>query len=348
MVERRPVDTFTFGVKNSRDAYYASKIAKSEGSRHHYIGFSNANWIKENFDLHLDLTEGFHSWIHMHGIHMLPEARQMIDVNLTGWEGGAIFSHVGDADPLLYNAVNNEAFINHLFQRYNQSYTWPSITEAEERSLFSGPLRDVIPCLAYDSFREELTPYLDYRKELRHKGFFIRNSSGRLTRHMVTFCRSHIEVRFPFFDYDVFDFLFSLPIEYRSNNRLYTAMIQAEMPRLTFIPDDYDEFLPTTHKFLRMGQTTLVKVKRRINRHVRMIFPERCTLYADYENYLRGELRDWAQGILYDRRTVERGIFNPSFVRTLMDRHLSGSEQWTIGKIAPLMTYEMMLRRLYD
>jgi asparagine synthase (glutamine-hydrolysing) len=78
------------------------------------------------------------------------------------------------------------------------------------------------------------------------------------------------------------------------------------------------------------------------------IFPERTTLYADYENYLREELRDWAEEILYDRRTVERGIFNPTFVRTLMGRHLSGKEQWTIGKIAPIITYEMMLRRLYD
>jgi hypothetical protein len=31
-----------------------------------------------------------------------------------------------------------------------------------------------------------------------------------------------------------------------------------------------------------------------------------------------------------------------------MDRHLSGLEEWTIGKIAPMMTYEMMLRRFYD
>lgn len=71
-------------------------------------------------------------------------------------------------------------------------------------------------------------------------------------------------------------------------------------------------------------------------------------LYADYESYLRNELREWAEGILYDRRTAERGIFDPSFLRTLMQRHLSNLEEWTIGKIAPLMTYEMMLRRFYD
>jgi len=91
-----------------------------------------------------------------------------------------------------------------------------------------------------------------------------------------------------------------------------------------------------------------VKLKRRFNRHLWPIFPERYTLYADYENYLRDELRSWAENILFDRRTAERGIFNPAFLRTLMDRHLSGLEEWTIGKIAPVITYEMMLRRFCD
>jgi asparagine synthase (glutamine-hydrolysing) len=71
-------------------------------------------------------------------------------------------------------------------------------------------------------------------------------------------------------------------------------------------------------------------------------------LYADYENYLRGDLRAWARDILFDKRTLERGIFNPQFIRSIWERHQSSQELHTIGKIAPVMTYEMMLRRLYD
>jgi asparagine synthase (glutamine-hydrolysing) len=106
--------------------------------------------------------------------------------------------------------------------------------------------------------------------------------------------------------------------------------------------------LPTTHERVRRVHALTVKLKHRFNRHVKAIFPEHNTLYADYENYLRFELRDWAESILYDPRTGERGVFKPSFLRSIMGRHLSGLEEWTIGKIAPLMTYEMMLRRYYD
>jgi asparagine synthase (glutamine-hydrolysing) len=91
-----------------------------------------------------------------------------------------------------------------------------------------------------------------------------------------------------------------------------------------------------------------IKLKRRINRHLEAPFREAPTLYADYESYLRSELRDWAENILFDRHTAERNIFDPAFLHTLMGRHLSGFEEWTIGKIAPIITYEMMLRRFYD
>jgi asparagine synthase (glutamine-hydrolysing) len=129
---------------------------------------------------------------------------------------------------------------------------------------------------------------------------------------------------------------------------LYRAVIQNTMPKLAYIPYDYDELLPTTHQLRRVTHAFVTKAKRHINQHIRPIFHDRFTLYADYENYLRHELREWAEGILFDPRTVEHGIFQPSFLRTLMKRHLSGYEEWTIGKIAPIITYELMLRKFYD
>ena len=75
------------------------------------------------------------------------------------------------------------------------------------------------------------------------------------------------------------------------------------------------------------------------------LFPNLDTLYADYENYLRDDLLPWAEDLLADEKLNEHGIFDPDFVHTLLNRHLSRMEEWTIGKIAPVMTYEMMLNR---
>jgi asparagine synthase (glutamine-hydrolysing) len=235
-----------------------------------------------------------------------------------------------------------------LFYLFTHKFTWPSIDEAEERLLFTDSVFKEIKNRDFESFCDELTRYLGYRSDVRSGYFYIDNHCRRMTFNMVTFMRSYVEVRFPFFDYDLFDFLYSLPAQIRADKLLFRTIIQRETPRLAYIPYDHDELLPTTQPLVRGIHTLAVKLKRRFNRHLWPVFPERYTLHADYESYLRGELCNWAENILFDRRTTERGIFKPAFLRTLMDRHLSGLEQWTIGKIAPIMTYEMMLRQFYD
>jgi asparagine synthase (glutamine-hydrolysing) len=102
--------------------------------------------------------------------------------------------------------------------------------------------------------------------------------------------------------------------------------------------------LPTTHNWLRNTQATTIKLKRHLKKALQI--SPRPTLYADYETYLRQELRPWAESILYNPSIAEQGLFNPDFLSTLLSRHFSGLEQWTIGKIAPIMTYQMMLGML--
>ena len=41
-------------------------------------------------------------------------------------------------------------------------------------------------------------------------------------------------------------------------------------------------------------------------------------------------------------------MFDPDEVRRLWERHLRGDELWTIGKVAPLITIELVLRSLMD
>ena len=348
MVERRPIVSVTYGAADCRDVYYAGRIAQAVGSQHHWFDLPNGEWVKEHADFHLELTEGLHSWIHAHGISTLRQARQLMDLKLTGWDGGTVMGHPASIEPLQTAAVDDAALVTHLFWLFNQKYTWPSLTEAEEQLLYCEPLRPHMHGLAFDSFRAELAPYLDCRPDVRGEYFYIRSHCDRLTHSLITFYRSHIEVRFPFFDYELFEFLYSIPAPLRAHRALYRALIQRETPRLAYIPYDYDEFLPTTHSLIGSTHALATRIKRRINRHLRPAIPDRFTLYADYENYLRRDLRAWAEAILFDERTLTRGIFRPEALRSLMDRHLAGNEPWTIGKIAPLITFELMLRRLYD
>ena len=347
-VGRRPVASVTFGHPDCRDVRLAARIASAAGSSHHWFPFHDGRWVLAIADDHLDLTEGFHSWIHAHGMSVLPSARNFMQVNLTGWDGGTVMGYPTDFEPPLIDPIDNAALTGSIFERLTGEWTWPSVSEAEEGHLFPARTRTRLRGLALDSFREELSPFLGLRRDLRSQAFYVTNHCGRFTTHMVTFQRSHIEVRCPFFDYGLIDFVYSLPQQHRRERRLGRAVLHRVSPGLTRIPHDVDNVVPDQRSWFRAAHASWVKVKRRINRHVIKAFPEWATLYADYEGYLRSDLRSWAESILLGDSTISRGIFDPDAVRSLWERHQSGREIHTIGKLAPLMTYEMMLRRLVD
>jgi asparagine synthase (glutamine-hydrolysing) len=348
MINRPRTVSLTFGHPNSRDVYYGKKVAKATNSEHHWFNLPGGQWVRENADAHFALTEGFHNWVHMHGITMLPKARELIDVNLTGWDGGELLGHPLMLVPELYNPVDDHALVHAMFKLFAVQTTWPGMSENEERMVYRPEMWREVQGRAFDSFKEELHDYLDFRRDVRSEFFFYDQHCMRSTHYMVICGRSHIEFRFPYFDYELFDFIYSLPVTHRVHRKLTYALMRRELPQMARIPYDFDELLPTDQQFLRRLHGATVKAKRMINRHVFPLFPEHHTLYADYENYLRHDLREWAETLLYDPRTINRDIFDPAFVRSLMNRHLSGYEPWTIGKIAPLMSYEMVLRAFCD
>ncbi|MBN1568190.1 MAG: hypothetical protein JXA73_10110, partial [Acidobacteria bacterium] len=108
--ERQPVDTITYGMPGSRDVEYARKIASNARAHHHYFPFNDGKWVLDYATFHLELTEGFHSWIHAHGISTLNDVRRVIDVNLSGL-GGA---ELNWEDEALYQPDDDAAFLHSM------------------------------------------------------------------------------------------------------------------------------------------------------------------------------------------------------------------------------------------
>jgi asparagine synthase (glutamine-hydrolysing) len=339
--------TITYGHKNCRDVAYSRAIAAKLGADHHWFEFADGRWVTECFDLHLKLTEGFHSWIHLHGITTAGAARKYMDVNLSGLGGGFLmggrFVH-----PSLYDAPDDTARAAKLFELFNQKTTWPSISEAEEKLLYNPEVYAIVSERAYESFLSEFNRASHYDPRRKSEYLKLKNPDRRLFWMFPVFFRAFLEMRFPYFDYQLFEFMFSLPPHYRAGSRLHRAVLQKELPLLTRIPHDKDNLLPTNNRFVRETHRLYTKSRDKLMREFPFLQKPQYTLYADYENYLRHELREWAENILFDEQTLGRGYFNPVGLRSLFSRHLSGIEEWTIGKIASIISFEMMLRYLLE
>jgi len=341
-----PITTITYGQRGCRDVAYAQEIAAQVGTEHHYFEFPDGRWVEDFVDFHLELTEGFHSWIHAHGISILDQVRPLIDVNLTGFGGGE--AAIDWEDPALLQAQDDIAFSRRLFHLLSQETTWPSMDDVEERFLFSPRISSQMRGLAFESFRSELAKFDHLSPAQRAAYFALCNPGRRLFQYYTVFHGSHFEQCFPFYDYRYFEFVYALPPEMLFKRRLRRAIMLKMMRPLARIPYDKDNLPITDREVFRLAAKLVQKSRSFVNHHVAPIFPEHTTLYADYENWLRNELREWGENILLGARTLQRDIFSPEFLRSLWRRHQSGLEVHTIGKIAPLMTLEMMLRRFYD
>lgn len=344
--DKTPVTSITYGLRECRDVDYAQQLAAQAHSRHHYFEFADGLWVKEQADFHLELTEGFHSWIHSHGMSVLEPVRQLIDVNLTGFGGGQ--SAVDWEDPAFLQTRNDLIFSNRLFYLLSQETTWPSISDIEEKSLYSPRLLPEMRDRAYDSFLAELARFNHLPHLQRAAYFALCNPDRRLFQYYTVFSRSHVEQRFPFYDYRYFEFVYALPPDMLFNRKLRRAIILKMMRPLARVPYNKDDLPITDYEPARITAKLLQKGKNYINRRLTRLFPERSTLYADYENWLRQELHSWGEAILLGEPTLQRDIFNPEFLAALWNHHQSGWETNTIGKLAPLMTWEMMARKYFD
>ncbi len=338
-----PIVSLTYGLPNCRDAHYARQIGRRVGSLHYFFPQTDGRWVRDEVDFHLEATEGFTTWVHSHAAPTLIPARRLMDVNLTGFEGDQVLG--GRAiffAPLLRYATDDIAFGCHAFQYLNQACCWPGITEAEERTLYTPATYAEVGGRAWDSLQEELKSFKAATYDRQWDFFTTIHQGTRLSNLNLVYQRAFLEVRYPFCDYDLVDFVYSLPTGYRLGDRLYLAVINQEVPKVTWVPRDTDEKLLTDFGLIREVHGWWQKVRRRVVRR------NRPRIHEDPENWLRNDLREWAEALLFDPCTLERGILNSAYIHSIFERHMSGYEVHTIGKIAPVMTFEMMLRRFYD
>jgi asparagine synthase (glutamine-hydrolysing) len=345
--------TLTYGAANSRDVRYGRKLAQVARRPNLWVPLEGGRWVLQFVALHLKLTEGFHSWIHLHGISALEAARSAMDVSLSGWIGGSVLTayHYGQAwDTRLQfrHPIDEAHFEQLLFDCFCRMFTWPGLTEVEARALLPGPTRSLLRDAAFDSFREELAATSHYPPFRRMDHFFIEQQDRRSLLNGIVFTRAAVDVRCPYADYDFVDYVYGLPPHIKNDYTFRKAMITRRMPALARVPNDKNNAPPHTSRLVQW-QAGLGRKTRRLARHLLPgRFADASTLYADYEQYLRTDLRAWGEWLLFSDRTRDRGLFDPAAVRSLWDRHMAGHELHTIGKLAPLMTIEMVMRYLVE
>ena len=338
--EHEGLPTVTYGAPGCRDVVYAGRLAALGRTKHHFFPLEDAGWILDSLPLHLDLTEGFHSWIHAHGLSVLPQVRDLMQVNLCGLNGGELTWE----DPLLYGAEDDTAFFNRLFHALVAETTWPGLSEAEAHDIFAPGLGPDLNRRVFDSLRHETRACQGWPYE-RQAAHFSSHATRRLFQYYAVFNRAYVEQRFPFHDASYTDFVYALPPDYLFGRRLRKAVILRYAPALARVPYSQTGVPIIGSPWRSKASELLHRTGSFVNRHLVPVFPEYPILYVDYERWLQGELAPWAERVLFDGWLEGLGLFNMTAVRSLWARQKSGREANIIGKLASVMSYSLLTRR---
>jgi asparagine synthase (glutamine-hydrolysing) len=341
--------SYTYGAPRSLDLQLAERVARTMGSPHECVPFSDGTWVQSCASQYLALTEGVQSIVHTHWLATLQQIQTRADVVLTGWGGGTILGGYLDSyerDAQYRSITNEEELARVIYEAFCRHLTWPGLTDDEEDGLTASRNGLGLRGVARETFRQEFDHTRHYDPALRLDAFYLDQHERRKTLYMHVVARGFVEARAPFKDDAFVSYFLSLPESLRRSPWLVRAVLHRQSRSLARIPYEKDGLPPHPSERVR----TMYRVVRRARRLWRDVLrqPPATHLYADYEEYLRTDLRPWMEELLFSRHSLAHTWFDPAAVRALWERHLSGKELWTIGKIMPIVTIEQVMRRLFD
>ena len=264
---------YTFGISNCDDITIAKQCIAKTNWKHEEFYFRSINWFEPRKDK-VWFTDGMLPLMHMHGNEFLDEIGGSIDFNLNGYLGDVVcgLSYI-DGRKNIYNKKIEKTIASKFYKQY--------VTNSWANSSF------------FDI--KHVDPFLAMYRGRRFINFGTVNGLYK------------VDQRKPFFDNKVIEFLYSIPDEYRENNKLYSAMLLKFFPKF-FKDIPWQKTGKTIDKNTSNGfASEVIRKIKRIPYKVGILKDKNS--YTSYKDWIRSENISRELLSLLDRNKSEYGKY---------------------------------------
>jgi asparagine synthase (glutamine-hydrolysing) len=337
----RKLTTLSLGMDGSMDHRSAAAMAQLVGCPHNQVVLGEE--FLSQYESHLRhmvrLTDGQYL-CQCIVMPTLPIYRDLgIRVLLRGHAGELM--HMSKA----YNfsldrgvlAITDEAQQFAWLWRRLQAY----MLDGTDGRLFASQFRDEVEGLARDSLRDAFAETAGTEPSAhRIWQMFIAQRLRRETALSLVEFDSVVETRLPYLDNDLVDDLFAAPPEMKLGDTIQAHILRRRRPDFLRVPN------VNTGTVVGAG-----RVRRAVGNFRRRVLAKLGVKgYQPYERlglWLRRQLRPLVEGLLLDQRCLERGMFDPDAVRTIVSDHIDHRKNHTYLLMAMLI-YETGQREFVD
>ena len=349
VLRKDAIKTFTFGTPYCDDVKFARQVAQAANVPHVTLQIE-PDYLETFAWVGIERTEDLINCDHFHSIGIYDEIAKQVNALITGSAGEDIFGELSK-DP--QGEFWGDGF---SIDRYFDSRT--ITTDEELEQLMRPAYSQQIKGLARSRFHRDYGKYSSRHVAHKKNYWAIKQLQRRRSNRLSSLFPDGLVFRPFFYDNDVVDFAQTIPPSLRwGENALYRQVVLRVAPELAKIPATTTNGLPldTTHKQMarRKSQRRILRRwRRRLNKiSLGLIPPMRTRFYADYNRWLRRELRGWAESVLLDARTLKKDYWNASAITRLMEDHLRGNKRGIerlASKLTALISLELWHRMYLD
>jgi len=221
-----PLPAFTFGHSSSRDVRFASMLAKALGLEHH--AFTDPGlYLVANCPSIVWRTEGLSSFADTTSMHHHAILKKHADIILTGFLAEFGGSHTW---PQLLMARSRTAAIRAIFDRY----VAPRLAAA--RRIFTASFLTSTEAAVRGRFHASFEKIANDHPLNIADSWNFTHLQPCSTFHSTSVDRHLFEVRAPHMDWDLVQFLLTIPPYARLEQRVYKKMIAYAFPAIRQVP----------------------------------------------------------------------------------------------------------------
>lgn len=288
--------TYTFGVDGCDDIEIAKLVVSKTNWEHKVFHFTNNNWFEPRKYRNW-VADGMLNIMHMHGSEFLTDIKERVDFNLNGFLGDVVCgaSYINKNPNLFNKRINKEIATVYYNDKVSEKY-----------------INDIYFNIPH------IEPFLAL---YRGRRFINMGTVNGLT---------DIDQRKPFFDNKLLEFIYSIPDEYRKDNKLYSAML------LKFFPKFFKDIpWQQTRKNLDGTNSPYLKNENIIRG------------YMNYAGAIREKsILDEIFKILNYESSIYKNFTDIDAIKTYLQPHLDSIQVNNIEKIFRFVTAELYFREI--